>query len=282
MQKLFNKILVPVDFSGKTKIAVEKAITIAKQFNCSIHLLHVVTLEPFAAAAMAEGHTMVPYNLPVNKKELDFQLDKICKHINLLSANTIEVNYSIVAGTWNQAIIDFSNEHQIDVILIGQKGQAFRKRKMVLNPDIIASKANIPVITIPSNKRLSQLFCIVIPITDFLPIRKLLYGIYLAGENNTTLKLLGIENEKTSELVQYYLAKSYRLIKDNCTVKVEMETTYNHNVAAAVNEFAKLQSADLIIVNPGAQTKMPGFFSSLLGNIIQKFSIPPVLTVNPI
>ena len=77
------------------------------------------------------------------------------------------------------------------------------------------------------------------------------------------------------------MMKAYKLISDNCGVNVEFEKTQAANVADAVNRYAQDKSADLIIVNPGTQTKMPGVLSSLLGNIIQKYSSPPVLTINP-
>ena len=280
MQKLFNKILVPVDFSSKSKPAVEKAIAIAVQYNCSIHLLHVVTIAPFSAVAMAGGHMAVPFDLIDNKQELEFQLEKLCKHIHFGSDNSIKAEYTLLNGTWNDAVIDFVRKNKIDLVLIGQKGREFRKRNMLLNPDLIAERADVPVITIPSNRRLTRLYSIVIPITDFLPVRKLLYGIYIAFNYNTTIKLLGIENSKTREKVQYYLAKASQLIRDNCNIKVEMETIVSENVAEAVNQFAILRAADLLILNPGAQTKMPGLLSSFLGNIIQKYSAPPVLTVS--
>jgi hypothetical protein len=79
----------------------------------------------------------------------------------------------------------------------------------------------------------------------------------------------------------YYMMKAYKLISDNCSLKVEFETTQSSNVAEAVNRYAQNISADLVIVNPGTQTKMPGVLSSLLGNIIQRYSSPPVLTVSP-
>lgn len=280
MQKLFNKILVPVDFSSRSNTAVEKAIEIAQHYHCSIHLLHVVTSIPFSVLAMPDGHANVPYNMIDNKKELEFQLDKICDRIQLLTGHSIVAEHSIMNGNWNQTIVDFTFDNKIDLILIGQVSQFFQKRKMLLNPDFIAEKANVPVITIPDNRRLTRLYSIVIPITDFLPVRKLMYGVYIALSFDCTIKLLGIENLDTKEKVQHYLLKATRLIKENCKLNVEVETVEGQNVAAAVNQFAVLKAADLIIVNPGLQTKMPGFLASLLGNILQKYSAPPVLTVN--
>ena len=282
MQKLFNKILVPVDFSEKSKKAVEKAADIAIQYQCSLHLLHVVTVSPFAAMAMAEGHTAMSYPMYENTAGLISQLKQLCSGLQLPGNGDIAIGYSVQSGTWDEAIIDITNENGFDLIIIGQKGNVLGKRKMHLNPDKIAVNTNIPVITIPFNRRLTELYSVVIPITDFLPVRKLMYGIYIASKYTTTIKLLGIDDGKNVDKVNYYLQKAYQLIRDNCNVKVELKTVESYNVAEAVNQFAMQNEADLIIVNPGTQTRMHGFFASVLGNIIQKYTAPPVLTVNAV
>lgn len=282
MQKLFNKILVPVDFTSQSKKAVERAVDIAKLYNCSIHLLHVVTISPFASVELAKGN-MALSNYHINNKEvLEKSLKQMCEQIHLNSNNKLKVDYSLLKGSWDEVIIGLVNENKFDLVIIGQKVKILGKRNMVIGPDNIAARTNVPVITVPSNRRLTELFSIVIPITDFLPVKKLMYGVYMASTYSTTVKLLGIGNEQTKDKVQYYLKKSYQLIHDNCNVKVELETIVSENVADAVNQFASKHSADLLIVNPGTQTKMPGFFSALLGNVIQKYSTPPVLTVNPV
>jgi nucleotide-binding universal stress UspA family protein len=282
MQKLFNKILIPVDFSPKSKMAVEKACDIAKQYRCSIHLLHVVPISPFAAIAMTEGPMAIPLTHIENKQEIEAEFNKLINTVKLLNGNSIKIEYSTLQGTWDEAIIDLVNNNDLDLVLIGQNETVLLKRKMAINPDKIAAKANVPVITVPANKRLIKLYSIVIPITDFLPVRKLMYGVYIASSYDTTVKLLGIETDNTREKVQHYLQKALQLIKDNSKIKVEIETIKNHNVADAVNQFTRKKSTDLLILNPKTQTKMPGFFSRLFGNIIQKYSTPPILTVNPV
>lgn len=282
MQKLFNKILVPVDFSLRSKRAVEKAVELANNYDCSIALLHVVSVSPFAAVALADGHVGVPYPLLDNKKELEFSLKKLAGFISVICNRKLTVTTHVLNGTWDEAVIDFVTLHGIDVVLIGQKGRFFRKRKMLLNPDKIAAKTNIPVITVPANKRITKLSAIVIPITDFLPIRKLMYAIYLSNPANTVIRLLGIKNEKHNEIVDHYQQRALELIQQHSSIKTELDIISSPNTAEAVDNYARITSADLIILTPGVQTRMPGFLSKLLGNIIQKYAAPPVLTVNPI
>ncbi len=282
MQKLFNKILVPVDFSARPMTVIEKAIEVAREHKCSIQLLHVAVLSPFASLPAADGHRTTPPVMISNMVELEFQLKKYCRYISTITDNYVPADFTILVGSWDEAIIDFVNNNRIDLVLIGQKRGTYNKRKMLLNPDKIAAKTNIPVITIPYNRRISRLLSIVIPITDFLPVRKLMYGVYLSSSNNTSIKLLAVENDKTRDHVHYYLKKAFQLICDNCSLKVELETITGNNIAEAVQEFARMKSVDLVIVNPETQTRMPGILSSLRGKILQKYSAMPVLTVNAV
>lgn len=282
MQKLFNNILVPVDFSVRSKKAIEKASEFAVEYQCNIYLLHVITVSPFVAVSLAEGQMEMPQHLSESRKELEYQMDILAQSVKKVSAGINKVNYSVLSGKWEEVVLEFIRDYHIDLLMIGQKPKMFRKRRMLLNPDLIAEKSNIPVITIPANRRILKLYSIVIPITDFLPIRKLMYGIYMASKHNAKLKLLGIENEENSAKVRYYLQKAYQLIRDNCAVATELETVFSTNIAEAVNNYSMVHAADLIIINPGKQTRLPGFFASVFGNIIQKYSAPPVLTVNPV
>ena len=281
MQKLFNKILVPVDFTSGSRGLLEKAAEIAMEYDCSIRLLHVVPLHAGPSFDVGTGGIMIPLEVIDAKKELELKMHKLSAFIPFIQKDALQQGFSIVKGTWNEVIIDMVNHDNYDLVLIGQKGGLLHKRNLYVNLDKIAENTNIPVITAPVNRRLTKLYSIVIPVTDFLPLRKLIYGIYLAHNYNTTLKLLGIENIKTKSKVEYYLKKACSLVNENCDLPVELEMVVSDNVAHAVSEFANLHAADLIIVNPGTQTSMPGFFSKLFGNILQKYSAPPVLTINP-
>lgn len=279
MQKLFNKILVPINFSSDSGILLKKAADIAIEYNCSIHLLHVV---PFTSPlfTIAIPFKTVPFDRIKNEKELNKQMNKLCSSIPYILKNKLQVGYSIVKGTWDEVIIDMVNNQYYDLVIIGQKRRLFLNRKLNINPDNVAQRINIPVITVPLNRQLTNLGTIVIPVTDFLPVKKIMYGIYLSNQHNTTIKLLGIENKKTEINLQHYLSKAYYLVKDNCTVPIELKIIFGNNVASAVNEFANLNNADLIIMNPETQTTMPGFFSKLITGMLQKHSDFPLLTIN--
>jgi nucleotide-binding universal stress UspA family protein len=285
MQKLFNNILVPVNFSRISEKAIEKAIDLANDYNCNIYLFHVISSSAFLNIGDHEGIISPTSKSTLDGKEIDALLQRLKTKYEKSLKGKGSIYANSVRGQWNESLIEFINDRQIDVVLIGQQGHLFQKKRSLLNVNRIAEKTNIPVITVPENRRLTKLYSIIIPITDFLPVKKLLYGVYLAQHCEGTIKLLGIESDKDyyhNKKVQYYLKKSFQLIRDNCSVPLEIVTTSGENVADAVNQYATKFAADLVIVNPGKQSRMPGVLSSILGNFLQKFSGPPVLTINTV
>ena len=220
-------------------------------------------------------------NCEWNFKELEFRLSSLCDHIRVLTSEKVKVTFNIDRGSWIDVINNTIKANKIDIVLIGQQGRFYQRRKMNFNPDKIAEKTNIPVLTIPENRRITKLYSVVIPITDFLPVRKLMYGLYIAAWYDTTIKLLAVSTAGAESKARHYQNLSKEIINSNCGVKIELETADSENVAEAVNEYSMLCAADLVILNPGSQTRLPGLLSRLFTKIIQKYSAPPVLTVNP-
>ena len=282
MEKLFHKILVPVDFSFRSIKAVEKALVTAAAYRCAVTLLHTVPVHPFAAIALTEGHTHIPYELIDNRAEIEYQLvkmaDKVLKRIN----TPIQLQLRITRGNWDDAVIECIKRDGIDCVIIGQRSRFHRKRKMFLNPDKIAASTGVAVLTLPLNKSLINIKSIVIPVTDFLPKRKLMYGMYLASHCNATIELLGIDNSRSYPHHNSFLLRSYSLLAEEYGVKTKMSIVEGKSTAKAVFDYTKSHSTDLVVLNPGLQTIMPGWWSSLLTNIIQKYSSPSVLTVTPV
>jgi nucleotide-binding universal stress UspA family protein len=282
MEHLFHKILVPVDFSFRSVKAVEKALVTAAAYRCSVTLLHTVPLHPFAAIAVTEGHTLIPYELIDNRAEIEYQLVKMADRVLKRIATPVPIHLRVTRGSWDDAVIDCIKREQIDCVIVGQRSRFHRKRKLFLNPDKIAASTHIPVITVPLNKSLLAIKSIVIPVTDFLPKRKLMYGMYLASQSNATIELLGIDHSSHQPQHQSFLLKAYSILTEEYGLKTTMSTVEGKSTAKAVYDYTQTHNTDLVVLNPGVQTIMPGWWSSLFTNIIQKYSGPSVLTVTPV
>ncbi len=280
MQKLFNKILVPVDFSARSKRAVEKAVLLAAEYRCSITLLHVVSIHKWHKRLENSGRAKIFID---SWKETAYRLRNIataaCSNAGL---PLVDINTVVLKGNWHDNIVWYINSHQMDLVLVAQHNLLSALRGTNLNTDAIASVTNVPVITIPPEKKITRLKTIVIPVTDFLPVRKIMYGIYMAAASDATLQLLQVKNDTADDKSEHYLYKAYRLIQDNCAVHADIQAASGHNAAAAIQSYMQQQAADLVIVNPGVQTKMPGLFSRLLGKLMQQQAVSPVMTLSPL
>lgn len=190
--------------------------------------------------------------------------------------------YSIRKGRWEQQMIDTVKQSRCDLVLIGHDEDRRPDRNMQVDPDRIAAETDIPVISMPYERRLTHIYSILIPVTHFLPIRKLMYGAYIASKNQASLKLLGVETAHSKERTRYFLKKSYELIHESSSVYVGLALTETENVAAAVGMLAREEATDLVLVNPGEETRLPGSLLSPQHKTLSKASSSPVLIINPL
>ncbi len=280
MQKLFNDILVPIDFSKDSRATFEKVIELANKYDCNIHLFHVITISHSQTAGLSKENKFSVIGFINKHEQYAAKLEALKNKYKDQLKNERSINIYLEKGFWDECIINFVSQNKIDVVMIGPE---LNKGKTFFNVNKIAEEINIPVITIPNNRRLVSLMSVVIPVTDFLPVKKLMYGVYVAQNDHATIRLLGIEDQmdqEQSRKVHYYLQKSFQLIRDNCKVPVEMATASGRTITEAINHYAYKNPMDLIIVNPGKKNELPGSVISFLGKIFQRISVPSVLTIS--
>lgn len=148
-----NKILVPTDFSPTSMKAVSYAAEIAKKLNANIFLLHVVDnvtdiiIEPLA----------------FDVKEQDVILKNSLKNLDELKQSIVStypeitVEAGIVSGRAILSILNFSEEYQADLIVMGTTGAgAVKELLMGSVASGIISKTKIPVITVPAGYELYE------------------------------------------------------------------------------------------------------------------------------
>lgn len=280
MHKLFNNILIPFNFSAASERTVEKAIALANTFQCNIHLLYtdsslfpkqaIKKLFGLNSSSLKSGNTKRANKLKILAQKYQDQL-----------SDGLKVFSSFEKGNRNDIAVNYILHHKIDVVLATVFTRKMKRNKLRLDVNRIAGKTAAAVITVPEERRISHLYSIVIPVTDFIPLRKLMYGIYLARFYKTTIHLLGIthkQDQDYSQRVGKYLHRSYQLIRDNCDVPIEMTRRDGYNVAEAVKDYTIDNDTDLVIVNPGRQSRFKRFSLDRITGILQNI-YPPVLTI---
>ncbi|MED4206121.1 universal stress protein [Neobacillus mesonae] len=117
MLNMFSKIVVPYDNSELSKKALDTAITLAKQDN-SIKL-DVITV-------VNSNYTSYHYGVyaidPIRKTQLE-EANKMLKDVEQeLSELPNQTNTHLIEGSPGASIIDFINETQADLVVMGSRG----------------------------------------------------------------------------------------------------------------------------------------------------------------
>ena len=112
---MYQHILVPLDGSDNSKQALAEAIALAKTFGSSVTLLTVINEGSFYITA---GN--VPYNYSDELKRRAEEIEAEGKRV--AEAAGINVNTVVLKGIPKNIIATFSDDADIDLIVIGKSG----------------------------------------------------------------------------------------------------------------------------------------------------------------
>ncbi len=279
MKKLFNNILVPVDFGQLSDSAIKKALIIANHFQCDLHLLHVeskgiVKADQALLQTFSEGE-------PVNYAE---KLEELRNKFGPRLEDGLHLFTALRKGNKEQHIAEYALLQQIDLVIIGRPSGLFPGKLLrPVNINRLSRKTGCPVLSVKASADLEKIRNIVLPVDAHLPIRKIMFASYLAKHFNAKIHLVALTEPyaptEREELV--YLYKTYQLLRDNTNLVVECHPMPGENIADTTLEFARQIDADLIVVNPGKELLLSGFINRLFARFIFNESRIPVMTVAP-
>ncbi|SJZ38256.1 universal stress protein A [Trichlorobacter thiogenes] len=117
--KRFEKILLAIDFSDYSEVACEYALTLAKSFNSSLLVLHVIN-EPVDLRGFYVPHISFEQLEQEIETGAVKMLETFCTE-NIKEFSAFET--SVVAGVPYEEIIRVATEQEISLIVIGTHGR---------------------------------------------------------------------------------------------------------------------------------------------------------------
>jgi nucleotide-binding universal stress UspA family protein len=127
-QAAFKRILAGSDFSTESNLAIQYALALATAFRAELHLVHVIK-PSFYHTLKAEA--LVP---PVGQSHADWmrrnqeKLEKILpKDANIWCS----LKTAILSGQPYKALQDYTETHQIDLVVLGARGAGLLKTMLV-------------------------------------------------------------------------------------------------------------------------------------------------------
>lgn len=282
MSSLFKSILIPVDFSINTEVAVKQAIELACTNGSTIHLLHVTKPKPFwNVIRFIDQFKSSPNEYYYTKKAMSKLQEwkyTIEESIPQCGVETYERK-----GIVCDKIRDTAKEIKPQLIIIGKNDTAkyFSLFKSVC-PNRLAKSTGYPVLTVMKKTLYTKIKIIVVPVGSIIPSRKIDLVIEFAKKYRAAIHLITIPDEIViDESKGSSFLETFRILKKSLTSPIEHHIMKGNNLPKAILEYAECVGADLILVNPGTETKI----SSLTGKHINDALTTPsklrILSIEP-
>lgn len=279
MPNNFYNILVPVDFSSRSKWAIAKAVELANTFKCNIHLVHVVSTVSLPAVDQDAGY-MLAYNISPDMelagKKLK-QLKEFYTH-HVCSGGKIEI--SVLYGYAKSALAKYIGQYQIDMVIKGlSKFNLLHRIWSTISISRLVRKTNIPVLAVRSTGLICHFKKIVLPLHDKIPMRRIRLAAMLGRYFKSTIYILSVRNKNGDHHLPL-INDTLEIIQSLTTIPVQSIILEGKNIAEATLRFSKKINADLIMVTSIKEFYLPGFWNKITRNLLSYKSTIPVLTVD--
>jgi universal stress protein A len=141
-----NKILVPIDFSEGSELALRYAATFASEYGAQIHLLNVIEEEVLHAGNLSDPLETSTKWQEQNMKQLESFVPA--------KYNDFDIIRKVQGGLVYETIINYAKENEISLIIIGAHGKTgFIDSWLGGNSYEIARKSPCAVLTVKPQGR---------------------------------------------------------------------------------------------------------------------------------
>jgi len=141
-----NKILVPIDFSEGSELALRYAATFASEYGAQIHLLNVIEEEVLHAGNLGDP-------LETSGKWHDQNMKQLESFVPA-KYNDFDIIRKVQGGLVYETIINYAKDNEISLIIIGAHGKTgFIDSWLGGNSYEIARKSPCAVLTVKPQGR---------------------------------------------------------------------------------------------------------------------------------
>lgn len=263
---LYN-ILVPIDFTTKNKWAITKAIELSNNFHCNIHLVCV--------------------NAPVNSllgRSLNSEaVFKKLEQVKTLYKNQLcgdgNIEISMLQGNAQQQLVQYIKQYEMDLVITGlSKFNLAHRIISSISISRLAKKAGVPVLAIRSGGLVCHFKKIVLPVSGEVPMRQIRLAALLGRAFKSTVYFVSLRQNADNQ-TKAVLDKALEMVQSISTIPVQCFLLEGQNLAKSTLEFSKKINADLIMINPIKDFRLPGLWSKLTNKLLSYGSKIPVVTV---
>jgi len=264
--RLYN-ILVPVDFTHKNKWAIAKAIELSNSFNCNIHLVYVT--------GKRSSLFLRDSNIETALKKLEHI--KAAYKTQLCGEGTIEI--SAMQGTRQRQLVNYIRQYEMDLVVTGlSKFNLPHRIISSVSISRLAKKADIPVLAIKPGGLVYHYKKIVLPVSGEVPMRQIRLAALLGRAFKSTVYFVSLRKH-ADDKNQNIIDSALEMVQSISTIPVQCFLLEGQNLAKSTLEFSKKINADLIMINPIKDFRLPGLWNKLTDKLLSYGSKIPVVTI---
>jgi nucleotide-binding universal stress UspA family protein len=277
MSNRFYNILVPVDFTGKSKWAIAKAIELSNNLECNIHLVHIVHRNIFPGILNAD--TINPYESHTDRMNSYDQLKELASYYRTQLCGNGKIEISILEGNPGKKLPEYINQYHMDMVVMGlSKFNLIQRIISSVSISRLVRKTNIPVLAVRSGGLIYHFKKIILPMHDEVPVRQIKMATALARTFKSTIYMITLRKEENAP--EKIINEGLELVQSISTIPAQGIILEGKNLAKATLDFAKRVNADLILINPLKEFHLPGWWNRLTKKLLSYGSRIPVITMN--
>jgi len=287
--QFIKKILVPVDFSSCSFNAACYAAHVAKQKGAELTLVHVyfnpvtnpVSYDHFYSfpANVAETINGIVENATEIMKEF---IGKLNTYMVDKEISTIPLKSELIGGIAEEAILDFAEVGQYDLMIVGIYGKETMENWFGSFMGAIINKATIPILAIPKHASYKEsMFKRLMYATNFdksdgMAIRQL---IRIAMPLETHISVVHIDETSDNPFLNYDLIHFQEKYVGNVDqVKMDFDLIVNKNRARGIENYIIDHEIDIISVTSHKRNIITSLFKpSLTKELLFRLEIPMLI-----
>ncbi len=274
-------ILVPIDYSDQSVVALEQALSLSKVFNSEIHVLNVVS-EEFSLSKLFDDNDKVEFEKRASAKLAEFIKEKNAEY-------KVNLSYSQVHGKIYEQIVNSADILNTQFIVMGTAGSSSLKKKFIgSNALRVVRESHKPVITIKGKHHRKGCQNIILPLDLTKETKeKVAKSVEFAKRFGSIIRVVSvlmtydefIVNRLTRQLDQ---VKKYIMEQGvDCTAEIVRDTKGGQGLAESIIDYSNKSKGDLIMIMTQQEEDFTDYFIGSAAQGIINGSDIPVLSIIP-
>jgi len=277
-----SKILIPVDFSETSMLAIKHGAFIARFTKADIYLLHVINVH-YMSQNMFVPLVKFTANNDIELKASE-RLAQLAQEIK--TEHNIHTECIIKTGNPSAEVVNVAKEMGASLIVMGTHGYSPLEELVIGSVALkVLTKASCPTMVMSGEATKKGYYKVLLPIDTSAHTRqKVNYTLEMAKKFSATVHavaVLGAGEDDEKPAIELILHQIEKLAKEKDVMfHSDVISNVKNRAAATVNYSEKL-GADLIVIMTDQDAEISGFFLGPYAQQVIHLSKIPVIAIKP-